>query len=60
MTTNNHNFKIGDYVTCFDYFAVVRDVDDLRGLLLENIRIGKWYASPSFCNPYIPPVEREE
>ena len=59
MNNLNHNFKSGDYVTCFDYFAVVLDVDDLRGLLLENPRIGKWYANPSFCTPYIPTVKGE-
>ena len=59
MNNLNHNFKSGDYVICLDYFAVVLDVDDLRGLLLENPRIGKWYAKPAFCTPYIPPVMGE-
>ena len=59
MNNLNHNFKIGDYVVNFDYFAIVLDVDDLRGLLLENPRIGKWYAKPDFCTPYIPPVMGE-
>ena len=59
MNNLNHNFKIGDYVVNFDYFAIVLDVDDLRGLLLENPRIGKWYAKPSLCTPYIPPVKGE-
>ena len=61
LTMNNlgNNFKPGDYVVCFEYFAIVREVDDLRGLLLENPRIGKWYAKPEFCTPYIPPVEEE-
>ena len=59
MNNLNHNFKIGDYVVNFDYFAIVLDVDDLRGLLLENPRIGKWYANPAFCTPYIPSVKGE-
>lgn len=59
MNNINNNFKSGDYVVNFDYFAVVLDVDDLRGLLLENPRIGKWYANPAFCTQYIPPVEEE-
>ena len=59
MNNINNNFKPGDYVVNFDCFAVVLDVDDLRGLLLENPRIGKWYANPSFCTPYIPPVKGE-
>ena len=59
MTNFNHNFKPGDYVINFGYCAVVLDVDDLRGLLLENPRIGKWYAKPSLCAPYIPLVKGE-
>ena len=59
MTNFNHNFKPGDYVINFDYCAVVLDVDDLRGLLLDNPRIGKWYAKPSLCTPYIPLVKGE-
>lgn len=59
MNNLNHNFKTGDYVVNFDYFAVVLDVDDIRGLLLENPRIGKWYADPAICTPYIPPVKGE-
>lgn len=59
MTNTNHNFKTGDYVTCLDYLAIIRDVDSLRGLLLENPRIGKWYANPSYCVPYIPPIVEE-
>lgn len=59
MNNLNNNFKIGDYVVNFDYFAIVLDVDDLRGLLLENPRIGKWYANPAFCTPYIPAVKGE-
>lgn len=59
MTYSNHDFKIGDYVTCFDYFAVILDVDALSGLLLENPRIGKWYAHPSYCSPYIPTIKGE-
>ena len=59
MNNLNHNFKIGDYAVNFDYFAVVLDVDDIRGLLLENPRIGKWYADPAICTPYIPPVMGE-
>ena len=59
MNNLNHNFKTGDYVINFDYFAVVIDVDNLRGLLLENPRIGKWYADPAICTPYISPVNGE-
>ena len=59
MNNLNHNFKIGDYVVNLGYFAIVLDVDDLRGLLLENPRIGKWYAKPSLCAPYIPLVKGE-
>ena len=59
MNNLNHNFKIGDYVVNFDYFAIVLDVDDLRGLLLENPRIGKWYAKPSLSTPYIAMVKWE-
>ena len=59
MNNLNHNFKIGDYVVNLGYFGIVLDVDDLRGLLLENPRIGKWYAKPEFCTTYIPPVEEE-
>ena len=59
MNNLNNNFKIGDYVVNLGYFAIVLDVDVLRGLLLENPRIGKWYANPAFCTPYIPPVKGE-
>ena len=59
MNNLNHNFKTGDYVINFDYFAVVIYVDNLRGLLLENPRIGKWYADPALCTPYISPVKGE-
>lgn len=59
MNNLNNNFNIGDYVVNFDYFAIVLDVDDLRGLLLENPRIGKWYAKPAFCTPYITTVMGE-
>ena len=59
MNNLNHNFKIGDYVVNFDYFAIVLDVDDLRGLLLENPRIGKWYARADLCAPEIAAVMGE-
>ena len=50
MNNINNNFKPGDYVVNFDYFAIVLDVDDLRGLLLENPRIGNGMPN----HPFVP------